>query len=74
VLTPQVKELDHRQKILAGSAKLEESNDRLSNAHRIAVETENIGGNVLAEMYGQRKQLEGVRDNVIGSHFASNDL
>jgi len=60
----QVKELDHRQKILSGSAKLDESTERLNNAHRIAIETENIGTNVLGEMHGQRRQLEGVRDNL----------
>jgi len=60
----QVKELDHRQKILAGSAKVEETSERLSNTHRIAVETERIGEEVLGEMYGQKKQLEGIRDNL----------
>jgi len=60
----QVKELDHRQKILSGTAKLDESTDRLTNAHRIAVSTEEIGTNVLGEMVGQRRQLEGIRDNV----------
>jgi len=60
----QVKELDHRQKILAGSAKIDESTERLNNAHRIAIETENIGTSVLGEMHGQKRQLEGIRSNL----------
>jgi len=60
----QVKELDHRQKILAGTAKLDETSERLSNVQRIGAETEHIGVTILGEMHGQTRQLEGVRDNL----------
>src|SRR5690606_19456557 len=60
----QSKEMDHRRQILSGTQTLEDSSAHLNNAHRIAIETENIGTNVLTEMGGQKRQLEGVRDNV----------
>lgn len=63
-------ELGYRHQILSGTQRLEESSDRLNNAHRIAVETESIGTNVLGEMVGQRRQLENVRDNVCSLSIA----
>jgi vesicle transport through interaction with t-SNAREs protein 1 len=40
------------------------SSDSLANAHRIAIETEQIGTNVLSDLHSQRQQLENARDNV----------
>jgi len=62
----QVRDLDHRGQLLDGTDKLKESTDRLHNAHRIAVESENIGTNVLTELVGQKKQLEGIKGDLDG--------
>jgi len=53
----QVQYMDQRQGLLAGTDKLNTTTGRIGNAHRIALETESIGTNVLSEMYGQRQQL-----------------
>eukprot|EP01114_Cavostelium_apophysatum_P008536 TRINITY_DN21084_c0_g1_i1.p1 TRINITY_DN21084_c0_g1~~TRINITY_DN21084_c0_g1_i1.p1 ORF type:complete len:243 (-),score=45.17 TRINITY_DN21084_c0_g1_i1:37-708(-) len=55
---------DHRTQVLAGNRQLDESNERLLNAHRIANETENIGVDVLSELGVQRQALERARDNL----------
>jgi len=60
----QVRESDHRGQLLDGTDKLNESSNRLQNANRLAVESETIGTNVLGELVGQRKQLEGVKGNL----------
>jgi len=57
-------EFDPRNQNLSGHQVLEESNDRLLNSHRIAIETEAIGGEVLGDLYVQRQQLEKARDGL----------
>ena len=37
---------------------------RLENAHRIALETEDVGADILRNLHGQRSQLEHTRDTV----------
>eukprot|EP00026_Physarum_polycephalum_P015451 Phypoly_transcript_16141.p1 GENE.Phypoly_transcript_16141~~Phypoly_transcript_16141.p1 ORF type:complete len:222 (+),score=32.78 Phypoly_transcript_16141:105-770(+) len=53
----QVQFLDQRTSILAGNDRLGQTSDRLQNAHRIAVQNETIGSNVLGELHGQRQQI-----------------
>jgi len=57
-------EFDPRNQILSGQQVLEDSNERLLNSHRIAIETEAIGGEVLGDLYVQRQQLEKARDGL----------
>ncbi len=59
-----MKEIDQRSHWLTTTSRVDESSDRLLNAHRIAIETEDIGTNVLGELYTQKKTLERARDNV----------
>jgi len=56
--------MDVRSQILVGTQTLDESSERLVNTHRIAVETETIGENVLGEMNTQKQTLERARDNL----------
>jgi vesicle transport through interaction with t-SNAREs protein 1 len=37
---------------------------RLDNAHRIALETEDVGADILRNLRGQREQIEHTRDTV----------
>lgn len=53
----QVQYMDQRQGLLAGTEQLNVTSNRASNAHRVALETEQIGTNVLSELHGQRQQL-----------------
>eukprot|EP01111_Echinosteliopsis_oligospora_P014433 TRINITY_DN5435_c0_g1_i1.p1 TRINITY_DN5435_c0_g1~~TRINITY_DN5435_c0_g1_i1.p1 ORF type:complete len:250 (+),score=47.81 TRINITY_DN5435_c0_g1_i1:83-751(+) len=53
----QVQYQDQRAAILAGNAKLDVTSERLANAHRLGVESENIGASVLGELHGQRQQI-----------------
>jgi len=67
----QVQFMDQRQGLLAGNEKLNKTSDRVNNAHRIAIETEAIGTNVLGDLNQQRGQiiratekLDDVNDNM----------
>jgi len=60
----QVKEIDQRARLLSTAQKLDTTSDRLQNAHRIAIETEDIGTDVLADLGNQRQQLERTRDTL----------
>ncbi|KIR27614.1 vesicle transport through interaction with t-SNAREs 1 [Cryptococcus deuterogattii 99/473] len=51
-----------RSRLLAGTQTLEDSTTRLDNAHRIALETEGVGSEILRNLRGQRDQLENTRD------------
>jgi vesicle transport through interaction with t-SNAREs protein 1 len=53
----QVQFLDQRTNLLAGNERLGQTSDRLQNAHRLAVQNETIGTNVLGELHGQRQQI-----------------
>lgn len=46
---------------------------RLENAQRIALETEDVGADILRNLRGQREQIEHTRDTV-GDHFSSMGL
>ncbi|KIR33300.1 vesicle transport through interaction with t-SNAREs 1 [Cryptococcus deuterogattii MMRL2647] len=51
-----------RSRLLVGTQTLEDSTTRLDNAHRIALETEGVGSEILRNLRGQRDQLENTRD------------
>lgn len=54
---PQDEHLEQRQQLLSGTDRLERSSSRLQDSHRIALETEGIGANTLADLHGQRETL-----------------
>ncbi|ODN98077.1 hypothetical protein I350_07719 [Cryptococcus amylolentus CBS 6273] len=53
-----------RSRLLQGTQTLEDSSGRLDNAHRIALETEGVGSEILRNLRGQREQLENTRDTL----------
>jgi len=53
----QVQFLDQRSKLIAGNEKIEQTSGRLQNAHRLAIQNEQIGTAVLTDLQGQRDQL-----------------
>ncbi|KAJ5160839.1 Vesicle transport v-SNARE protein vti1 [Penicillium canariense] len=61
---PQDEHLEQRQQLLSGTERLERSSARLQGAQRTALETEDVGRNVLADLYGQRQTIQHTRDNL----------
>lgn len=57
-----------RARLLQGTETLQDGSRRLDNAHRIALETEDVGADILRNLRGQREQIEHTRDTV--SHRA----
>ncbi|KAJ9105880.1 hypothetical protein QFC20_004215 [Naganishia adeliensis] len=55
---------DTRSRLLAGTETLADGSRRLDNAHRIALETEDVGADILRNLHGQRSQLEHTRDTL----------
>lgn len=53
-----------RQRLLQGTSLLEQGNERLAASTRLALETEDIGANILQDLRGQREQIEHSRDTV----------
>ena len=51
-----------RTRLLAGTQSLEESTRRLENSQRVALETEDIGSDILRSLRVQREQIEHSRD------------
>jgi len=62
----QVREIDQRTHLLAGTEKVDQTGERLQSAHRIAIETEQIGASALQNLGSQRQTLESARDNLHG--------
>jgi len=60
----QVKEVDQRRKLIENTGRVDESTQRLMNAHRIAIETEDIGTSVVNELSSQKQTLLRTRDNL----------
>ncbi|KAH1923894.1 hypothetical protein KXW02_009405 [Aspergillus fumigatus] len=58
---PQDEHLEQRQQLLSGTERLERSSARLQESQRIALETEDIGRNTLADLYQQRQTIEHAR-------------
>lgn len=56
--------IDQRQRLLNGTDRLGESSRRLEDSHRLALETESIGVNVLRTLKGQRETLLRTRDTL----------
>lgn len=53
-----------RQKLLQGTSTLEDGSRRLQESHRIALETEDLGADILRDLRSQREQIENSRDTV----------
>ncbi|OJD31805.1 vesicle transport v-snare protein [Diplodia corticola] len=60
-------QLEQRQQLLSGTDRLERSSGRLRDSHRIALETEDIGRNTLADLASQRETIERTRQNLLES-------
>ncbi|CAO3598339.1 unnamed protein product [Absidia cylindrospora] len=56
--------IDQRQRLLYGTDRLGESSRRLDASHRLALETENVGINILSTLKGQRETLLRTRDTL----------
>merc|ERR1711991_888898 len=52
------REMEQRQRILDGKRRLEETSNRLTNAQRMALESEQIGVETLGELHAQRAVIE----------------
>jgi vesicle transport through interaction with t-SNAREs protein 1 len=55
---PQDEHLEQRQQLLSGTDRLERSSARLQESQRIALETEDIGRNTLADLQVQRETIQ----------------
>jgi vesicle transport through interaction with t-SNAREs protein 1 len=53
-----------RQRLLQGTATLDDGSRRLENSHRLALETEDLGADILRDLRGQREQIENSRDTL----------
>ena len=50
---------------MAGTATLEDSTRRLEDSQRMALETEDVGADILRNLRGQREQIEHARDTLV---------
>lgn len=60
-------QLEQRQQLLSGTDRLERSGNRLRDSQRIALETEDIGRNTLADLSRQRETIEHTRSTLLES-------
>lgn len=60
-------QLEQRQQLLGGTDRLERSSGRLRESQRIALETEDIGRNTLADLSRQRETIEHTRGTLLES-------
>ncbi|KAF7185237.1 Vesicle transport v-SNARE protein vti1 [Pseudocercospora fuligena] len=60
-------QLAQRQQLLSGTDRLERSSGRLRESQRIALETEDIGRNTLADLSRQRETIEHTRSTLLES-------
>ncbi|KAJ2720122.1 Vesicle transport V-snare protein [Coemansia sp. Benny D115] len=58
-------ESDQRSRLLSGNERLARGSQRLQDSHRIAVETESIGANILNDLRSQREQIINTRDTLM---------
>lgn len=56
-----------RQQLLSGTDRLERSSGRLRESQRIALETEDVGRNTLADLARQRETIENTRTTLLES-------
>ena len=64
---PQDEQLAQRQQLLSGTDRLERSSGRLRESQRVALETEDIGRNTLADLSRQRETIEHTRSTLLES-------
>lgn len=60
-------QLEQRQQLLSGTDRLERSSGRLRESQRIALETEDVGRNTLADLSRQRETIEHTRGTLLES-------
>jgi len=60
-------QLEQRQQLLSGTDRLERSSGRLRESQRVALETEDIGRNTLADLSRQRETIEHTRTTLLES-------
>eukprot|EP01111_Echinosteliopsis_oligospora_P003651 TRINITY_DN1572_c0_g1_i4.p1 TRINITY_DN1572_c0_g1~~TRINITY_DN1572_c0_g1_i4.p1 ORF type:complete len:190 (-),score=36.02 TRINITY_DN1572_c0_g1_i4:198-767(-) len=63
---PLTKSMDQRQRMLDNKEKIARSSERLKEAMRIAMETEEIGRNTLAELHSQRGHMISINEKLGG--------
>lgn len=59
--------VEQRQQLLSGTERLDRSSGRLRESQRIALETEDIGRNTLADLSRQRETIEHTRGTLLES-------
>lgn len=59
----------NRQRLLQGTASLEDGTRRLEESNRLALETEDLGADILRDLRSQREQIENSRDTVSSTEF-----
>lgn len=59
--------LEQRQQLLSGTERLERSSARLQESQRVALSTEDIGRDTLADLYRQRETIEHTRSGLLES-------
>jgi vesicle transport through interaction with t-SNAREs protein 1 len=64
---PEDAALEQRQQLLSGTERLGRSSDRLRESQRVALETEQIGANTLADLHQQRNVIENTHRNLLQS-------
>lgn len=60
-------QLEQRQQLLSGTDRLDRSSQRLRDSQRIALETEDIGRNTLADLHTQRETIQHTRVGLLES-------
>ena len=64
---PSDAQLEQRQQLLSGTDRLDRSSGRLRESQRMALETEEIGRNTLADLGRQRETIEHTRSTLLES-------
>ena len=64
---PQDAALEQRQQLLSGTERLGRSGERLRESQRIALETEQVGADTLADLHQQRNVIENTHRNLLQS-------
>jgi len=60
-------QLEQRQQLLSGTERLDRSSQRLRDSQRVALDTEDIGRNTLADLSRQRETIEHTRGTLLES-------
>lgn len=58
---------DQRRQLLQNSSALDRTSERLKDSQRIALDTENVGGNILNDLRSQREQISGSRNTLMAA-------